>query len=73
LGELANYRLDSKRARQRLEAARSALAETRFELARVEEALRLEEVIEFPAPSITIVPIEPIIEVSPETKKKNLG
>ncbi len=56
LNELANYRLDSKRARQRLSDARSAIAETRFELKMVEEALRLAEVIPFPSLSLPAVP-----------------
>ncbi len=56
LNELANYRTDSKRARQRLAATRSALAETRFELAMVEEALRLECVIPFPTQISEVLP-----------------
>jgi hypothetical protein len=51
LNETANLKLDSKRARQRLESARSCMAKVKFDLAQVEEALRLDAAAQFPAPS----------------------
>jgi hypothetical protein len=61
LNELANYRTDSKRARQRLASARSALAEVRFEMEMLEEAMRLATVLQFPSPSLEVrsdLPVE---------------
>jgi len=51
LNQMANLKLDSKRARQRLESAGSVWR-LKYELSQVEEALLLEEIIQFPAPLI---------------------
>ena len=67
LNEIANYRLDSKRARQRLESARSCLASVRHDLALLEQAMRLETVVQFPAPYMDV---EPVLEVGKADKEK---
>ena len=65
LNELANLKLDAKRARQRLESARSCMAEVKYDMGQVEEeALRLEAMVQFPAPSITV-------EVVPQVAQEN--
>ena len=64
LNELANLKLDAKRARQRLESARSYMAEVKCDLGQLEEALTLEAVVQFPTPSITF-------EVVPQVAQEN--
>ena len=56
LSELANLRTDSKRARQKLASARSGLAEVKFELSMVEEALRVDCVMQFPSVNMGSTP-----------------
>ena len=64
LGEVSCLRTESKRLRQRLATARSQLAEARFRLSQVEEALRLESVVEFH----TVIDVTPVIPIA-ERKK----
>jgi hypothetical protein len=74
LNELANYKLDSKRAGQRLSSARSGIAEAVFELRMVEEALRLEQIIQFPAPILEAMPVSEGTHAStPDSKKTVAG
>jgi hypothetical protein len=52
--ELSNYRTDAKRARQRLETARSCMQEVKFQMKQLQEAMRRESIIQFPAPMIDV-------------------
>ena len=54
LNEQANYRTDSKRARQKLEAARSNLGAVGHELEQLQEAISLERVLPFRKPALEV-------------------
>jgi hypothetical protein len=69
-GELSNLRTDSKRARQKLEATRSYMAEVKFDLGLVQEAMRLEAVVQFPGP---VLEVEPVLEVAPMEEKRKIS
>lgn len=70
LSEISNYRLDCKRARQRLESSRSALAEVRHEMQLLQAAIALEAVVVFPAPAIEVEAVAPeVVKVDSKTKK----
>jgi hypothetical protein len=60
LSELSNLRVDSKRARQHLESARSCMAQVKYDLGQVEAALKLEAVVQFPAPYIDVEVVQPM-------------
>jgi hypothetical protein len=57
LNELSNLRVDSRRAKQKLELTRSCMAKVKFELDQLDRAVQLSKIVQFPSPTtIEIVP-----------------